>query len=724
MKLSAKSKSMRTTEYIRLALRALCCITAVLICSCVPKKDDRLSSSDRTYKVAVLMHKSEQARWERTADFALGNIARAQRGMDNKIQLQLCFKDQDAPDIDDYMQQIARDTTIIAIIGPTTSIRAEQMALQLTRMPEYHKPLLTPSATYVQYQRKFANIPYIWNLAESDITQLEIIISEIASLHTDGQVTLELLAQDDGRNDVTSDYVQWFSFIAEEYSLQVSGVHLYSNTDDIRRCVEEICGTDPEKQSRILLFSPTTEDDAIAFDRELCSYQAQTEAQGKQFFAPFRIYCSDGFVSERIADAVQYDGYEGVDLSATPESGFIQAYQKIFGSEPLNGEAQFFDAINIIAYAATLYNSPLRNRLTSFNDAIQAVVSGEGGNGGTWFPFDMARHITLLRQGVTPHIEGVSSVTNSTFRRWRLFEGQYVTTEYISSQGSKRTTSSKNIGEWFATKIDDLSLSDSTSIPRYPTLDKNWALIIAASKGWPNYRFQADALAMYQILKYYGFDDDHIVLVCEDDLANHTYNPLPGQLFVTLNGRNVYDQSAIDYRLHDLKPVDIGDILQGRASERLPHVLEPDNDDNVFIFWSSHGSPGSLYFGDSPLMTYSKMKDILSDTPHRKMLFVVEACYSGGLGQACQGIPGTLFVTAATPYETSHADVWSEEIGVYLSNGFTQGFMNAIYKDPAVSLRDLYYTLAAHTNGSHVKIYNNQKFGSVYNNTMQEFIKP
>ena len=272
--------------------------------------------------------------------------------------------------------------------------------------------------------------------------------------------------------------------------------------------------------------------------------------------------------------------------------------------------------------------------------------------------------------------------------------------------------------------MDDLSLSDSTSIPRYPTLDKNWALIIAASKGWPNYRFQADALAMYQILKYYGFDDDHIVLVCEDDLANHTYNPLPGQLFVTLNGRNVYDQSAIDYRLHDLKPEDIGDILQGRASERLPHVLEPDNDDNVFIFWSSHGSPGSLYFGDSPLMTYSKMKDILSDTPHRKMLFVVEACYSGGLGQACQGIPGTLFVTAANPYETSHADVWSEEIGVYLSNGFTQGFMKAIYKDPAVSLRDLYYTLAAHTNGSHVKIYNNQKFGSVYNNTMQEFIKP
>ena len=726
---------MSTTEYIRLALRTLCCMAAVLLCSCITEKDDSLSSSAHTYKVVVLMHKSEQVRWERTARFALGNIARAQRDMNSKIELQLSFKDQDDPDIDDYMQQIARDTSIIAIIGPTTSVRAEQMALQLTRMPECHKPLLTPSATYVQYQRKFANIPYIWNLAESDITQLEVIISEISSLHTGGQITLDLLAQDDGSNDVNNDYVQWFSFIAEEYSLQVSGVHLYSNTSDISRCVEEICGPDPDYRSHILLFSPSTEDDAITFDRELLKCKAKTEVQGKQFYAPLRIYCSDGFVSERIAQEVEFEGYEGVDLSATPESGFIQAYEKIFNSKPLNGEAQFYDAINIIAYAAALYNSPRRSQLTSFNDAIQAVVSGNDGIGGSWFPTDMAGNFKLLRQGVTPHLEGVSSswtfnrqtqasVTNSTFRRWRLFDGHYVTTEYISSQGSKRSTSSRNLGQWFATKMDNLSLSDSTSIPHYPTLDKNWALIIAASKGWPNYRFQADAFAMYQILKFYGFDDDHIVLVCEDDLANHTYNPLPGQLFVTLNGRNVYDQSAIDYRLHDLKPEDIGDILQGRASERLPHVLEPDNDDNVFIFWSSHGSPGSLYFGDSPLMTYRKMKDILSDTPHRKMLFVVEACYSGGLGQACQGIPGTLFVTAANPYETSHADVWSEEIGVYLSNGFTQGFMKAIYKDPAVSLRDLYYSLAAHTNGSHVKIYNHQYFGSVYNNTMKEFVMP
>jgi len=87
-----------------------------------------------------------------------------------------------------------------------------------------------------------------------------------------------------------------------------------------------------------------------------------------------------------------------------------------------------------------------------------------------------------------------------------------------------------------------------------------------------------------------------------------------------------------------------------------------------------------------------------------------------------QGLNETLFITAANPYETSHADVWSEQVGVYLSNGFTRGFQEAIATPPAISLRDLYYTLARNTSGSHVKVYNAPHYGSVYSNTMSEFL--
>lgn len=122
-------------------------------------------------------------------------------------------------------------------------------------------------------------------------------------------------------------------------------------------------------------------------------------------------------------------------------------------------------------------------------------------------------------------------------------------------------------------------------------------------------------------------------------------------------------------------------------------------------------------------MTYERLRTILDNTSHRKLLMAVEACYSGGLGEACEGLPGCLLITAANPYETSHADVWSEEVGVFLSNGFTRGFQEAIGSNPDISLRDMYYTLARNTSGSHVKVYNVSNYGNVYSNTMSEYLK-
>jgi hypothetical protein len=104
------------------------------------------------------------------------------------------------------------------------------------------------------------------------------------------------------------------------------------------------------------------------------------------------------------------------------------------------------------------------------------------------------------------------------------------------------------------------------------------------------------------------------------------------------------------------------------------------------------------------------------------MFMAIEACYGGGLGQACVGLPGVLVFTAANPYETSHADAWSQKMGVYMSNGFTTGFQDAITANPFISLNRLYYELARSTSGSHVKVYNVANYGSIYNSYMAEFL--
>ena len=171
-----------------------------------------------------------------------------------------------------------------------------------------------------------------------------------------------------------------------------------------------------------------------------------------------------------------------------------------------------------------------------------------------------------------------------------------------------------------------------------------------------------------------------------------------------------------------LSPDDIGDILQGHSSSRLPKVIKATENDNVLVFWSSHGNPGTLDFGEQS-MGYHKMKNFLAETPHRKMMVVVEACYSGGLGEICTGLPATLFLTAANSYETSKASGWSSRIGVYLTNSFTDGLHEALSLNPSVSLRDLYFSLASSVSGSHVKLYNTAKYGNVYGESMSDFLK-
>lgn len=703
------------------------CLMVVAWCMTACSDDDTAiaeQAGTQVLKVAVLAEEEEQVRWKRTAQWALENIGKAQQGMNSKVELELEFYNQDAGDIENLMDAIAKDETIAAVLGPTSSKRAAEMALKLNARKSYHKPMITPSATQTEYQRKFADTPFVWNMAESDIAQLEVLIAAIA-VQTSGE-TISLLAADDG-----NDYAEWFGFIAEEYGLRVDGLYLYETADDVRRYARQQCGTDKRIASKSLVFNPSDINMALAFDDEIGKMKAEAEFSDARtmLYVP-TIYCSDAFVHDRIAAACTHASYQGVDLYAMPESGFGPAYRQHFDEDLEDGEAQFYDAICLVAYAATLSNQTGQ----PLNDAILSVVDGRDGEGSSWLPSDMGNNFQKLAMGVTPDLDGVSgtwtfdeqthsSVVESTFRHWHLYDGKFVTTEYITTSGSKRTSSSKNIWDWTASNMQTFKPEENDN-RTYPELDKRWALLIAASKGWDNYRFQADVFAMYQILKQNGYDDDHIVLVCEDDIAYNSKNAEQGILRVSDDGENLYDASAIDYKLGNLSSSDIDSILQGKRSERLPQVINADEDDNVFVFWSGHGSSSKMLDFGGKSVSYEQIRNCLSATPHRKLLFAIEACYSGGLGKYCEGLPGMLFVTAASPNEPSRASGWSKQLGIYRSNGFTRGFQKAIASNPSISLRDLYYHLAQSTTGSHVKVYNTSFYGSVYKNTMGEFLRP
>lgn len=161
----------------------------------------------------------------------------------------------------------------------------------------------------------------------------------------------------------------------------------------------------------------------------------------------------------------------------------------------------------------------------------------------------------------------------------------------------------------------------------------------------------------------------------------------------------------------------------GNSSPRLHTVIGADKDDNVFVFWSGHGIPGICCWGYNPDGIDKEMaKNMFSNAKFRKMICFIETCYSGSVASGCVGIPGLLLFTAANEFETSKADVFSSKLNVWMTNRFTLSLRSALKANPAISLRELYYTLFRNTVGSHVMVYNKDAYGNMFNNTMEEFV--
>jgi ABC-type branched-subunit amino acid transport system substrate-binding protein len=693
----------------------LCLLSGALLCAACDD-DDASSASQRgtTARICVVAPTSKWEVWQRDVNWAVQNFKEAQVGLSAPIQLEVEWVDEDGEDITTQLRRVAADTNIVAIVGPYSSTVAYTAASACDRV---QKPLIMPIMTSVELQRLLAAKTYVWNLTESDITQCEMLLTQ-ASLA--GCTRVSLLTSDDKYGQSFSD---WFSYQAVELDLQVEASDKYRSDDDIRAAVDK--HAQHSSAIEMLLFAPSTTHAAEVFDDEY----GRLRAQNVDMKFPM-VLCADVVNSPDLKTRLTHAAYEGVAPCASPMSGFDSAYRVRFGEDPTAGEAHLYDAVSLVAYAVTA-----RVGREDLNTTIRRVVDGRETWSVGWLPTDMRRSLIALRAGGQPNLAGVSSdwtfdarthasVLNTTYAHWVLRDSTYTTIEYLSTDGSGRTTSTLQAWETQATKYQtfDENQADLT----YGALADRYAVVVGTSDLWAYYRHQADALAMYQLLKRHGYADDHIILVIADNIAYDEHNLYPGVVRVRPGGENVYEGAQVDYRLGDITLTDLDSIMMGHASARLPKVLASGSQDNVIVFWCGHGSfYGNLAWGEGEV-SGSAVADIIRRMKaagrFRKMLLAVDACYSGLLGEACVGIPGVLAITAAKPTETSHADVMDDEMGIWLSNAFTRVFQESIDEDPTISIRNLYYYLSRATLWSHVQVYNDAQYGNLFHSSMEEYL--
>ncbi|KAL1371242.1 hypothetical protein HN51_001469 [Arachis hypogaea] len=182
-----------------------------------------------------------------------------------------------------------------------------------------------------------------------------------------------------------------------------------------------------------------------------------------------------------------------------------------------------------------------------------------------------------------------------------------------------------------------------------------WAVLVAGSSGYGNYRHQADVCHAYQLLIKGGLKEENIVVFMYDDIANNDLNPRPGIIINHPHGQDVYAGVPKDYTgenvtTHNLYAVILGDKSKVKGGSG--KVINSKPDDRIFIYYADHGGPGVLGMPNTPNLYAMDFIDVLkkkhASGGYKKMVIYVEACESGSIFEGILPKDINIYVTTAS----------------------------------------------------------------------------
>ncbi len=639
--------------------------------------------------------------WARDAVNSAGGVAGR--------PIALVYADLASTTAEEATDRFLADEDLVAVIGPDASADVFAVA---DRFIAAHKLLVSPSASAGDIFRAFGGRDYVWRTVESDVAQTETMLAYVGKRGT----RRVALWTDFGPYGAT--FFDWFGFLARELGMEVVGiVRRQPDAPDCSASLVEAVRNRPD----VLFIATTSIDDIACLLRGMPTHSPST-----------RLFFSDGARYPSLPQQLGAlaEGMEGTAFAPNPASGFEESYQTEIGLPPPAFAAPAYDALALIAYALERSKGVGGPALAA---AVKEVVSGRGAST-LWDPAGVAEALQLLRAGELPDISGATGPlefdherftdpTQSTFRVWRVTAGAYETTDYLSGSGSPQAGSTRSALRTIASDryrtVSGVSATDGHRVAERRGL---WAMVAALSTGWDNYRHQADALAMYQLLKAQGLPDDRIVLVIEDDLVSDPRNP-DGAVRNVAGGPDLRLGAEVDYRPSQIGPEDLQAVLEGRPTASTPVVLGGGAGDDALVYLVGHGGNKGLHLGagdaterggggylDARLLRRALDGRRVADR-HRRLLVVVDACHAGVLEPGVVA-PGTLLVSAASATENSFSANWDAADRFWRADQFSWELYRSLSADPRRSITELYESLYLNVPGSHVSLYNAERFGN------------
>jgi legumain len=252
----------------------------------------------------------------------------------------------------------------------------------------------------------------------------------------------------------------------------------------------------------------------------------------------------------------------------------------------------------------------------------------------------------------------------------------------------------------------------------------DWAVLLAGSRTYGNYRHQSDTCHAYKIVNKFGIPDSRVIVMQYDDIANDPENPYPGQIFnkpttAGTPGVDVYKGCKKDYTGAAVTPEMFVAIMTGDASKTGGRpVLKSTQSDRVFIFFTDHGGTGIIAFPDGSLMSsttlISAIKQMYASKMYSHLVFYMEACESGSMFQGLLSSNiGVYVTTASNAVESSWGTycppddmVNGKAINSCLGDLYSINWMeNSDQAGPTESLQTQFTLVKQLTNLSHVMQY-------------------
>lgn len=733
------------------------------------------SNKESVKKVAIVAPMGDAAtktRMERTAEWFSQNFSEAQLGDTIQVRLELEWYDELRADLEQLGKELAGREDIIAIIGPFSN---ENMALFAPACQKRHKPLIAPTVTSEDVLRRYAVSNagnketvnkewFFWPLCQSDVAFTETLLSQyVTQSPKEASLSCTFITPYDKYGET---FYNWVPFHANNLNVSLENNLRYKTINELTNSLTQI------KTAGFCIVETTQQ-----------LYEAARITDTANTYFVFSSISEEGLATLDTQSIGALQGVSGFSPYADCATGFEKAYTQRYGVKPTFAECKFYDALLLAGIAAHMYEHthiyyPAGTEFDmTMNEWINTMIQVVGTDHPdrepmqtqpVWHSAGLREYMELINGfmyepfcGASGYIkfdeETCMQTAPTTYVNWQIDNGSILHKHYYGSGSSWQYNEADALDDFAAMAQDeDVGI-------QYAALTDQYTVLVQGSNSMNNYRHQADVLSMYQMLRLNGFDDDHIILIIDGDLANNPDNNEQGIIRNSLTGHDLlggtdaqeneqwrewlgdpqatglynpeYPPAIIDYDNDTLTARDIADILMGKSSFHLPVVLPQDQGNNVLLYWSghgrnvNHGGTDELVWRGTQAgngMTAALLRETMEQMRFRKVFTIVEPCYSEGVILPLHGLRGVLAMSGASGDEQSWAENWNHGLGRYgtwMYDRFTKNVVNFLMEKPTAAFRDFYLYCMQNTIGSHVKLVNADFFDNLYTATPQEFTK-